>query len=63
MPRPGGADDPAPPRREQLPLPQRARQAHIEPQLREPGGKGEGTPFDAFTADGPAGRPAPAPPP
>ncbi len=38
-------------------LPRRRRQAHIEPQLREPGGAGTGTPFVAFVpgavADGP----------
>ncbi len=44
-------DDPPPPRREQLPLPRRARQRHLEPQLREPGGSGDGTPFAAFADD------------
>ncbi len=53
-------------------LPRRRRQAHIEPQLREPGGAGTGTPFVAFVpgavADGPgtarpgAVGPAPAGP-
>lgn len=41
-----------PPRREQLPLPRRDGQSHLEPQLREPGGAGSGTPFEAFDADG-----------
>jgi hypothetical protein len=36
------------PRREQLPLPRRDGQSHLEPQLREPGGAGSGTPFEAF---------------
>ncbi len=50
-------DVPAPPdgptpAREQLPLPRRRRQSHIEPQLRTPGGTGTGTPFAAFAADG-----------
>lgn len=40
-----------PPRREQLPLPRRDGQSHLEPQLREPGGAGSGTPFEAFDAD------------
>lgn len=40
-----------PPRREQLPLPRRDGQTHLEPQLREPGGAGSGTPFEAFDAD------------
>jgi hypothetical protein len=40
------------PAREQLPLPRRQRQSHIEPQLRTPGGTGSGTPFAAFAADG-----------
>lgn len=40
------------PAREQLPLPRRRRQSHIEPQLRTPGGTGSGTPFTAFVADG-----------
>jgi hypothetical protein len=40
------------PAREQLPLPRRKRQSHIEPQLRTPGGAGSGTPFAAFAADG-----------
>ena len=46
------------PAREQLPLPRRQSQAHLEPQLRTPGGGGTGTPFAAFAPDGPseAGR-------
>ncbi|NMH80499.1 hypothetical protein HF577_25865, partial [Pseudonocardia xinjiangensis] len=42
--------------REQLPLPRRRRQAHLEPQLRNPGGGDAGTPFSAFstTNDKPA---------
>ena len=55
---PGSAHDPPPPRREQLPLPRRSQQDHLEPQLREPGGSGEGTPFLPF-AD-PAAEPAQA---
>ncbi|WP_433272515.1 hypothetical protein ACQPZA_19620 [Pseudonocardia xinjiangensis] len=49
-------DDPPPPAREQLPLPRRRRQAHLEPQLRNPGGGDAGTPFSAFstTNDKPA---------
>jgi hypothetical protein len=43
-------DDPPPPAREQLPLPRRRRQAHLEPQLRNPGGGDAGTPFSAFSA-------------
>ena len=43
--------DGPPPAREQLPLPRRRRQSHIEPQLRTPGGAGTGTPFAAFTSD------------
>lgn len=31
------------------PLPRRSRQRHLEPQLREPGGSGHGTPFAAFS--------------
>jgi hypothetical protein len=49
-PRPGPAEEALPPAREQLPLPRRRRQAHLEPQLREPGGSGDGTPFSAFSA-------------
>lgn len=44
----GGPDHRLPPRREQLPLPRRDGQTHLEPQLREPGGTGSGTPFAAF---------------
>lgn len=40
-----------PPSREQLPLPRRDGQTHLEPQLREPGGAGSGTPFEAFDTD------------
>ncbi|MHA6782517.1 hypothetical protein ACVGOW_16230 [Pseudonocardia saturnea] len=40
-----------PPSREQLPLPRRDGQSHLEPQLREPGGAGSGTPFEAFDVD------------
>jgi hypothetical protein len=43
--------DGPPPAREQLPLPRRRRQSHLEPQLRTPGGAGSGTPFAAFAAD------------
>lgn len=43
-------DDPPPPTREQLPLPRRAGQSHLEPQLRTPGSAGDGTPFAAFAA-------------
>lgn len=39
------------PAREQLPLPRRRRQTHLEPQLRTPGGAGTGTPFAPFGAD------------
>jgi hypothetical protein len=46
--RPSDDDDPPPPQREQLPLPRRSQQDHLEPQLRVPGGSGEGTPFTAF---------------
>jgi hypothetical protein len=51
-------DDPPPPAREQLPLPRRRRQAHLEPQLRNPGGGDAGTPFSAFTTND---KPADAP--
>jgi hypothetical protein len=47
---PAPPDGPTP-AREQLPLPRRRRQAHIEPQLRTPGGTGTGTPFAAFGAE------------
>ena len=47
-PVPSIEDDPPPPAREQLPLPRRNRQGHLEPQLRVPGGAGDGTPFVAF---------------
>jgi hypothetical protein len=46
--RPRDEHDPPPPRREQLPLPRRSQQGHLEPQLREPGGSGGGTPFRPF---------------
>ncbi|MCO1658765.1 hypothetical protein [Pseudonocardia humida] len=49
-PRPRSTEDPLPPAREQLPLPRRRQQAHLEPQLRERGGAGDGTPFSAFAA-------------
>jgi hypothetical protein len=39
------------PAREQLPLPRRKRQAHLEPHLRTPGTGESGTPFAAFTSD------------
>jgi hypothetical protein len=60
-------DVPAPPdgptpAREQLPLPRRRRQSHIEPQLRTPGGAGTGTPFAAFGSDA-APEPARSTPP
>lgn len=55
----GGAIDPPPPAREQLPLPRRQQQAHLEPQLRDPSGAGSGTPFAPFTPTEP-GPPAPA---
>ncbi|WP_346277815.1 hypothetical protein [Pseudonocardia sp.] len=45
------ADDPPPPAREQLPLPRRRQQAHLEPQLRNPGDAGTGTPFAAFAGE------------
>lgn len=45
------AGDPPPPAREQLPLPQRRRQSHLEPQLRDPGSSGTGTPFAAFACE------------
>jgi len=56
------------PAREQLPLPRRQRQSHLEPRLRSPGGTGTGTPFAAFAADNaaeptrnaPTDRPDPA---
>ena len=48
---PARTPDGPPPAREQLPLPHRRRQAHIEPQLRTPGGSGTGTPFAAFAAE------------
>jgi hypothetical protein len=54
MPPPPDGPTPA---REQLPLPRRRRQSHLEPQLRTPGGPGSGTPFAAFAAEG---TPAPA---
>jgi hypothetical protein len=54
-----GPDDPPPPRREQLPLPRRTQQAHLEPQLRTPGSGGSGTPFTAFTPAIPGQRPTP----
>ena len=50
-------DDPPPPTREQLPLPRRAGQSHLEPQLRTPGSAGDGTPFAAFTAPSSGRRP------
>ncbi|MFC4946425.1 hypothetical protein [Pseudonocardia sp. GCM10023141] len=54
--------DPPPPRREQLPLPQRERLTHLEPQLRTPHSSGDGTPFAAFESEesgatGDAGEP------
>jgi hypothetical protein len=49
-PRPRSTEDPLPPAREQLPLPRRRQQAHMEPQLRERSGSGDGTPFSAFAA-------------
>jgi hypothetical protein len=42
------------PAREQLPLPRRQRQSHLEPHLRTPGGDASGTPFAAFADDGAA---------
>lgn len=48
-----------------VPLPRRREQAHLEPQLREPGGAGAGTPFGAFAgppADAPAEPDASTPP-
>lgn len=44
--------EPLPPRREQLPLPRRDEQSHIEPQLRVPGSSGAGTPFAPFGGSG-----------
>jgi hypothetical protein len=58
MPPPPDGPTPA---REQLPLPRRRRQSHIEPQLRTPGGTGSGTPFTAFVADGDPEPSGPAP--
>jgi len=52
-------DDPPPPAREQLPLPRRRRQAHLEPQLRNPGSNEAGTPFAAFTTQAPAAEETP----
>ncbi|QYN39736.1 hypothetical protein K1T35_22590 [Pseudonocardia sp. DSM 110487] len=49
MPEPPDGPTPA---REQLPLPRRRRQSHIEPQLRTPDGTSTGTPFAAFGPDG-----------
>jgi hypothetical protein len=49
-PRSPSAEEALPPAREQLPLPRRRQQAHLEPQLRERGGSGTGTPFSAFSA-------------
>lgn len=60
-----GVEESRAPAREQLPLPRRRQQAHIEPQLREPNGAGAGTPFSAFStphADPPAGAPQANPP-
>ncbi|WP_141276183.1 hypothetical protein [Pseudonocardia hydrocarbonoxydans] len=34
-------------------LPRRSGRTHLEPQLREPGGAGTGTPFAAFDPDSP----------
>jgi hypothetical protein len=48
MPSPPDGPTPA---REQLPLPRRQRQAHLEPNLRGPEGTESGTPFAAFSAD------------
>jgi hypothetical protein len=53
------ADDPPPPQREQLPLPQREQQAHLEPQLRVPGSPGTGTPFAPFGPEQPGRPPVP----
>lgn len=54
--------EPLPPAREQLPLPRREQQSHLEPQLREPLSPGHGTPFVAFaesaTTPMPRQRPA-----
>ncbi|HYH30484.1 MAG TPA: hypothetical protein VD903_08870, partial [Pseudonocardia sp.] len=47
---PGQPDGPTP-AREQLPLPRRRRQSHLEPQLRHPGSPGTGTPFTPFAAE------------
>ncbi|OZM78208.1 hypothetical protein [Pseudonocardia sp. MH-G8] len=44
------------PAREQLPLPRRRSQAHLDPHLRAPGGPGAGTPFTAFACDAPTGE-------
>jgi hypothetical protein len=52
---PGQPDGPTP-AREQLPLPRRRRQSHLEPQLRTPGSPGAGTPFTAFACDAPTGE-------
>jgi hypothetical protein len=55
MPLPPDGPTPA---REQLPLPRRRRQSHLEPQLRTPGGTGSGTPFTAFVTEDAAEAPA-----
>jgi hypothetical protein len=56
-PRANSAEEALPPAREQLPLPRRRQQAHLEPQLRERRGAGEGTPFSAFTTPAAPGTP------
>ena len=45
------------PAREQLPLPRRQRQSHLEPHLRAPGDGVSGTPFAAFADDSAADSP------
>lgn len=54
-------DDP-PPRREQLPLPRRAGQTHLDPRLRTPGDPDAGTPFEAFEPQVPGQRTEALPP-
>jgi hypothetical protein len=49
-----GIPDGPPPAREQLPLPRRRRQSHLEPQLRSQDEPDTGTPFAAFSAFSPA---------
>jgi hypothetical protein len=45
-------DTDRPPSEAANPLPRRSAHGHIEPQLRTPGGAGDGTPFSPFGSDG-----------